>query len=76
MRIRPVFAWYDGYLGYYWSRGTRTLYVMVPMVGIAIKFGALTEAAAELDEHATAERGIRDLLGPAADGHDWSLSND
>ncbi len=35
MKIRPVFAWYDGYIGYYWSRKTRTLYLMVPMVGIA-----------------------------------------
>ena len=43
MKIRPVFAWYDGYFGYYWSRETHTLYLMVPMIGIAIKFGALTE---------------------------------
>ncbi len=43
MKIRPVFAWYDGYIGYYWSQKTRTLYLMVPMFGIAIEFRSLTE---------------------------------
>jgi hypothetical protein len=43
MRIRPVFAWYDGYIGYYWSRKTRTLYLMVPMIGVAIELDALIE---------------------------------
>lgn len=39
MKIRPVFAWYDLWFGAFWSRKDRTLYVMVPTVGIAIKFG-------------------------------------
>jgi len=34
-----VFAWYDLWIGAYWDRRTRTLYLMVPMIGVAIKFG-------------------------------------
>ena len=35
-RVRPVFAWYDLYVGAYWSRKRRTLYLMLPMIGVAL----------------------------------------
>ncbi len=36
MKVRLVFAWYDLWIGAYWDRQTRTLYLMVPTIGIAI----------------------------------------
>lgn len=36
LSIRPVFVWYDWWLGGYWARNTRTLYLMVPFVGVTI----------------------------------------
>lgn len=39
MRIRPLFAWYDLWIGAYWDRKARTLYVLpVPCCGVAITF--------------------------------------
>jgi len=35
--VRLVIAWYDVWIGAYWSRETRTLYLMVPFVGIAVE---------------------------------------
>ena len=43
MRIRLVLAWYDLWIGAYWDRASRTLYLMVPMIGVAIELDALTE---------------------------------
>ena len=37
MKVRLVIAWYDLWVGAYWDRKSRTLYLMVPMVGIAIE---------------------------------------
>ena len=37
MKIRLVLAWYDLWVGAYWDRASRTLYLMVPMIGIAIE---------------------------------------
>ena len=40
MKIRPVFAWYDGFVGFYWDRRRRRLYVLpVPFVGFFLEFG-------------------------------------
>ncbi len=39
MKIRPVFAWYDLWLGVYWDRKLRCLYAMIPMFGICVEFG-------------------------------------
>lgn len=40
MRVRPVIAWWDLWVGAYWDRRRRTLYLMpFPMIGIAIEFG-------------------------------------
>lgn len=40
-RVRPIFAWYDFWVGWYWDRTKRRLYVFpAPMVGLMIDFGA------------------------------------
>lgn len=37
MSIRPIFAWYDFWVGVYWDRHARRLYVFpLPMLGIVI----------------------------------------
>lgn len=39
MRIRPIFAWYDFWVGAYWDRSRRRLYILpIPTVGIVIDF--------------------------------------
>jgi hypothetical protein len=41
MKITPLFAWYDLWVGVYWDRKTRRLYVLpVPMLGFVVEFGA------------------------------------
>ena len=37
MKIKPLFAWYDCWIGIYWDRQNKTLYIMpIPMFGIKI----------------------------------------
>jgi hypothetical protein len=37
--VRLFFRWYDLWIGAYWDRHSRTLYVCpVPMLGVAISF--------------------------------------
>jgi len=39
-RVRPVLAWYDFFVGLYWNRKKRILYVLpLPCVGVAINWG-------------------------------------
>lgn len=39
MRISIIFAWYDLWIGAYWNKERRTLYVLpLPCVGLRIKF--------------------------------------
>lgn len=38
MTIRPIFAWYDFWIGGFWDRKKRRLYLMVPFVGVVIQF--------------------------------------
>lgn len=39
MRIRPIFKWYDLWVGFYWDRDNRRLYFLpLPMVGICLHF--------------------------------------
>ena len=41
LRLRPVFAWYDCWIGAYYDRKKQRLYLMVPFVGVCIDFAAL-----------------------------------
>jgi hypothetical protein len=46
MRIRPVFAWYDMWIGAYWDREATKLYVLpVPCIGFSIQFGPLCDVS-------------------------------
>lgn len=39
MKIRPIFAWYDAWVGAYWDRNKRRLYVFpLPFIGIVLEF--------------------------------------
>lgn len=50
MRVAVMFAWYDFWVGVFWDRTKRRLYVFpVPMVGLRIDFrGARIARAAEM----------------------------
>lgn len=38
MKVRLIFAWYDLWVGAYWDRKSRALFLMVPMIGVRIEF--------------------------------------
>ncbi|WP_159585958.1 hypothetical protein [Chelativorans xinjiangense] len=39
MTIRPIFAWYDLWIGAFWDGGKRKLYILpVPCIGVVIQF--------------------------------------
>lgn len=39
MKIRPIFAWYDLWVGAFWDRNRRRLYILpIPCVGVVIEF--------------------------------------
>lgn len=39
MRVRPLFAWYDLWIGVFWDRQKRKLYVLpLPCVGFVVEF--------------------------------------
>ena len=39
VRVDPVFAWYDAWVGFYWDREKRWLYVLpIPFLGLVFKF--------------------------------------
>lgn len=60
-RITWVFAWYDFWIGVYWNREKRWLYVLpVPMVGIRIDF---SQPGGEGGESNLARPGVRALEG-------------
>ncbi len=40
MRISLMFAWYDLWIGAYWDRERRILYLFpLPMIGLKVKIG-------------------------------------
>jgi hypothetical protein len=40
MKIRPVLAWYDLWVGAYWDARKRRLYLLpVPCLGLVLDFG-------------------------------------
>ena len=39
MRVRPYFKWFDFWIGWYWDRENRALYIgYFPMLGIKLQF--------------------------------------
>jgi hypothetical protein len=39
MSVRPLFAWYDLWVGAFWDRKSKRLYVLpLPCVGVVIQF--------------------------------------
>ena len=39
MRVRPIVAWYDMWMGAYWDSIKRKLYILpIPCIGIVIDF--------------------------------------
>lgn len=39
MTIRLIFAWYDCWIGMFWDRAQRRLYILpLPMIGIVVQF--------------------------------------
>jgi hypothetical protein len=39
LEIKPIFAWYDFWVGLYWDRKKKVLYILpIPMVGLIVKF--------------------------------------
>lgn len=40
MTVRPIIAWYDLWVGVFWDRTKRRLYILpLPCVGVVISFG-------------------------------------
>ena len=41
MRVYPIFAWYDFWVGFFWDRRDKRLFILpIPMVGLVLDFGS------------------------------------
>ena len=41
MKIKPLFKWFDMWVGFFWDSKGRKLYILpLPCIGIVIEFGA------------------------------------
>ena len=39
IKVQPIFAWYDAWIGIFWDRNSRRLYILpIPCIGIMIEF--------------------------------------
>ncbi|MEE9609503.1 MAG: hypothetical protein V3U03_17335 [Myxococcota bacterium] len=43
MKIRLVVAWYDCWIGWFWDRRRRRLFLMIPMIGVRLDFKSRDE---------------------------------
>lgn len=60
MRVAPIFAWYDIWVGFFWDSKKRWLYFFpIPMVGLIFKFAKSSE---EIVREMLAKNDIRNTL--------------
>ncbi len=78
MKIRPIAAWYDMWVGAYWDKARRRLYVLpVPCLGAVIDFAKADVHHAERDVERLKQR-IEADIGNLRDAKKrlWSLRAD
>lgn len=67
MKIRFIFAWYDMWIGAYWDRAKRRLFVLpLPCLGVVLDFGRRLDLdPAERIELELFRRALQDVTTPA-----------
>lgn len=61
MTVKPLFRWFDFWVGAYYDRKTRTLYMCpLPTIGVALQFGPESEPNVDADVRALAAMATRD----------------